>query len=164
MLERADRVWVSDCIDPLERQEMHRWTTQLVPPEMLGAHIASGRSHTTGRRHDLNFRAATAIFGHLGIEWNIALASAEELHELGAWIRLFKQHRGLLLGGDMVRLDFPDETLDRGWGRGSRPADRALLRGRDRSFRGGLPRTAAVSRFGARSPVPGHAADDRIPA
>ena len=87
VLERTDRVWVSDCIDPLERQEMHRWTTQLIPPELLGSHIASGRSHTTGRRHDLDFRAATAIFGHLGIEWNIALASAEELDELAAWIR-----------------------------------------------------------------------------
>ncbi len=114
VLERTDRVWVSDCIDPLERQEMHRWTTQLIPPELLGSHIASGRSHTTGRRHDLDFRASTAIFGHLGIEWNITLASAEELEELGAWIRLFKEHRGLLFGGDTIRLDFPDETLTAG--------------------------------------------------
>jgi alpha-galactosidase len=114
VLERTDRVWVSDCIDPLERQEMHRWTTQLIPPELLGSHIASGRSHTTGRRHDLNFRASTALFGHLGIEWNIALASAEELDELAAWIRLFKEHRRLLFSGDVVRLDFPDETLTAG--------------------------------------------------
>ena len=42
------------------------------------------------------------------------MASAEELHELGAWISLFKQHRGLLFGGDIVRLDFPDETLTAG--------------------------------------------------
>jgi len=53
VLERTERVWVSDCIDPLERQEMHRWTTQLIPPELMGAHIASGESHTTGRQHDL---------------------------------------------------------------------------------------------------------------
>ena len=77
MLERTDRVWVSDCIDPLERQEMHRWTTQLIPPELMGSHIASGRSHTTGRMHDLDFRAATAIFGHLGIEWDLAKASTD---------------------------------------------------------------------------------------
>jgi alpha-galactosidase len=114
VLERTDRVWVSDCIDPLERQEMHRWTSQLIPPELLGSHIASGRSHTTGRRHDLDFRASTAIFGHLGIEWNIASASAEELDELAAWIRLFKEHRGLLFSGEIIRLDFPDETLTAG--------------------------------------------------
>jgi hypothetical protein len=26
---------------------MHRWTTQLIPPELMGAHIASAQSHTT---------------------------------------------------------------------------------------------------------------------
>jgi alpha-galactosidase len=61
VLERTDRVWVSDCIDPLERQDMHRWTTQLIPPELLGSHVASARSHPTGRRHDLDFRASTAV-------------------------------------------------------------------------------------------------------
>ena len=111
VLERTERVWTSDCIDPLERQEMHRWTGQLVPPEMMGAHIASGRSHTTGRVHDLSFRAATAVFGHLGIEWDLARASEQELSELSAWVGFFKEHRRLLLGGDMVRLDFPDESL-----------------------------------------------------
>ncbi|GAA3604145.1 alpha-galactosidase [Microlunatus ginsengisoli] len=111
VLERTDRVWVSDCIDPLERQTMHRWTTQLIPPELMGAHIASGRSHTTGREHDLNFRAATAIFGHLGIEWDLAKATDAELAELGDWIALYKENRALLLGGDLVRIDFPDETL-----------------------------------------------------
>ena len=111
VLERTDRVWVSDCIDPLERQQMHRWTTQLIPPELMGAHIASGRSHTTGREHDLNFRAATAIFGHLGIEWDLAKASPAELAELGDWITFYKQNRSLLLRGDLVRIDFPDDTL-----------------------------------------------------
>ena len=72
VLERTERVWVSDCIDPHERQHMLRWTGQLIPPEYLGSHIASGRSHTTGRHHDLGFRAGTAIFGHLGIEWDLS--------------------------------------------------------------------------------------------
>ena len=79
VLERTDRVWVSDCIDPLDRQQMNRWTMQLLPPELLGSHIASGRSHVTGRRHDLAFRAGTAVFGHLGIEWDLTEATAAEL-------------------------------------------------------------------------------------
>ena len=111
VLERTERVWTSDCIDPLERQEMHRWTAQLVPPEMMGAHIASGRNHTTGRVHDLDFRAATAVFGHLGIEWDLARASEQELAELGGWVAFFKEHRRLLLGGDLVRVDHPDESV-----------------------------------------------------
>lgn len=112
VLERTERVWVSDCIDPHERQEMHRWTTQLVPPELMGAHIASGESHTTGRTHDLDYRAATAVFGHLGIEWDLGKASAAELAELGAWIGFYKEHRGLLLGGEVVRVDFPDASVN----------------------------------------------------
>ncbi len=111
VLMRTDRVWVSDCIDPLERQQMNRWTTQLIPPELMGSHIASGRSHTTGRVHDLGFRAATAVFGHLGIEWDLGQASDAELAELRDWIGFFKAERGLLLGGDLVRLDFPDASL-----------------------------------------------------
>lgn len=111
VLERADRVWVSDCIDPHERQQMLRWTTQLVPPEMMGSHIASGTSHTTGRSHDLDFRAATAVFGHLGVEWDLRRATAEELAELAGWIAFHKAHRGLLFGGDLVRIDSPDDTL-----------------------------------------------------
>ncbi|WP_375426015.1 alpha-galactosidase [uncultured Friedmanniella sp.] len=111
VLQRTDRVWVSDCIDPLERVGMHRWTTQLIPPELMGAHIASGRSHTTGRVHDLSFRAATAVFGHLGIEWDLARATAEELAELGGWIAFYREHRTLLLGGDLVRLDVDDDAV-----------------------------------------------------
>jgi len=105
VLERADRVWVSDNIDPHDRQHMLRWTAQLIPPEYMGSHIASGRSHTTGRRHDLAFRAATAIFGHLGVEWDLARATEAEIEELAAWIAFFKEHRALLLGGDLVRMD-----------------------------------------------------------
>jgi alpha-galactosidase len=111
VLERTDRVWVSDNIDPLERQHMLRWTTQLVPPEFLGSHIASGRSHTTGRVHDLGFRAATAVFGHLGIEWDLTRASESELSDLRLWVDFFAAHRELLLTGDLVRMDTSDDNL-----------------------------------------------------
>jgi alpha-galactosidase len=111
VLARTDRVWVSDCIDPLDRQQMMRWTTQLIPPELMGSHIASGRSHTTGRVHDLSFRAVTALFGHLGVEWDLAAATMEEIDELRQWIAFFKAERGLLLAGDLVRVDHPDTTV-----------------------------------------------------
>jgi alpha-galactosidase len=115
VLTRTDRVWVSDNIDPHDRQHMLRWTGQLVPPELLGSHIASDRSHVTGRRHDLDFRAGTAIFGHLGIEWDLTSAAGEELAALGEWIAFFKQNRGLLLAGDLVRMDgYGDDVLVHG--------------------------------------------------
>ena len=111
VLERTDRVWVSDCIDPLERQRALRWTAQLIPPELMGSHVASERSHTTGRRHALAFRAATAVFGHLGVEWDLTRASPGARHDLAAWIGAYKEHRELLLTGDIVRGPDPSEAI-----------------------------------------------------
>ena len=111
VLERADRVWASDCIDPLERQQINRWTAQLVPPELIGSHVSSARSHTTGRRHDLSFRAGTALFGHFGIEWDLADADDAEREELRAWVALFREERALIHSGRVVRVDTSDPTL-----------------------------------------------------
>lgn len=111
VLKRAERVWVSDVIDPAERQRMLWWTSQLIPAEFQGSHVASGRSHTTGRWHDLSFRAATAVFGHFGIEWDLAQATDDELSELGWWIDWYKANRDVLLGGELVRVDLPDPSV-----------------------------------------------------
>ena len=52
--------------DAVARQQIQRWTTQLVAPEYVGAHVSSPTSHTTGRTLTLDFRAATALFGSFG--------------------------------------------------------------------------------------------------
>ena len=109
----------------------------------MGAHIASGRSHTTGRVHDLDFRAATAVFGHLGIEWDLAKAAPEELEQLRAWIELFKQHRELLLGGDLFRVQLPDPSLTF-MASSPRPEPGHLRILHGRAFGGGVPRPAPV--------------------
>jgi len=111
VLERTDRVWASDCIDPHERQQILRWTGQLLPPELIGSHVGSPTSHTTGRTHDLSFRAATALFGHFGIEWDISRASDAERAELAAWVALAKRFRPLLHSGRTVRVDSPLPAL-----------------------------------------------------
>ncbi|GAA1841479.1 alpha-galactosidase [Pseudonocardia ailaonensis] len=111
ILERTDRVWVSDQLDPHERQRMLRWTAQLLPPEYLGSHIGAARSHSTGRVHDLGFRAATAVFGHLGIEQDLAAVPEAELAGLQEWIAWWKANRELLLGGDLVRMDVAGDDL-----------------------------------------------------
>lgn len=110
-LERTDRVWVSDNNDPLDRTEINRWTTQLVPPELMGTHIASASSHTTWRTHSLSFRAVTALFGHLGVEWDLRQASEAERAELADWVMLHRRHRALLHSGDLVRLDHPEGSF-----------------------------------------------------
>lgn len=103
VLEHTDRVWASDCIDAHERQHIQRWTAQLLPPELVGSHVGAPEAHTTGRRLDLDFRAATALFGHFGIEWDLAAASQEERRRLAAWIEFYKEHRELIHSGRVVR-------------------------------------------------------------
>jgi alpha-galactosidase len=105
MIEHTDRVWASDCIDARERQQIQRWTAQLLPPELVGSHVGADRAHTTGRRLDLGFRAATALFGHFGVEWDLAAATSAERTELAAWIRFYKQVRSLVHTGTVVRRD-----------------------------------------------------------
>jgi alpha-galactosidase len=114
ILERTDRVWVSDCIDPHDRQSMMLWTGQLIPPELMGSHIASEISHTTGRRHTLGFRAASALFGHLGIEWDLRQASRDDRADLASWIAFYKQWRDLIGSGTVVRIDTDDSQVAKG--------------------------------------------------
>jgi alpha-galactosidase len=111
ILARTDRVWASDTNDALERQAIQRWTGLLLPPELVGAHVGPPRAHTTGRTHDLSFRAATALFGHFGIEWDVGAASDEERAELAEAIARYKRLRGLLHGGEVVRADLPDPAF-----------------------------------------------------
>ena len=108
ILARTDRVWASDTNDALERQPIQRWTQLLVPPELVGTHVGPPRSHTTGRVHGLAFRVATALFGHFGIEWDIASASAGEQEALAEAIAFYRRMRPLLHGGQVVRADHPD--------------------------------------------------------
>jgi alpha-galactosidase len=107
VLQRAERVWTSDQNDALARQAIQRWTAQLVAPEYLGAHVSSPVSHQTRRQLPLDFRAGTALFGHFGIEWNLATASDDELAALAGWAEVYQAHRGLLHAGRTVRLDSP---------------------------------------------------------
>lgn len=114
ILKRAERVWTSDCNDALERQTIQRGASMLIPPESMGAHIGPARSHTTGRRHDLAFRAATALFGHLGIESDLLALDDLELAELAEVIALHRRFRPLLHGGDTVRFDTGPELVAHG--------------------------------------------------
>jgi alpha-galactosidase len=111
ILQRTDRIWPSDTIDALERQHIQRWTGLLVPPEIVGAHVGGPVAHTTGRSHRLGFRAATALIGHLGVEWDLTGVSVEDRSELARWIALYKELRPLLSDGLLVHGDHPDPGL-----------------------------------------------------
>ncbi|CAN2185739.1 GalA Alpha-galactosidase [Candidatus Nanopelagicaceae bacterium] len=105
MIEHADRFWTSDQNDPLERQQIQRWTGLVIPPEFLGTHVGPTVGHQMHRTHSVSFRALNALFGHAGIEWNINEADAAETETLKAYINFYKKHRDLLHSGTVVRSD-----------------------------------------------------------
>ena len=111
ILESTDRVWASDTNDPLERQPIQRWTSTLIPLELIGAHVGPPVAHTTGRATDLSFRCATALFGHAGIEWDVTECTPGELEQLTRWAGLYREVRPLLHSGEVVRADQVEEGL-----------------------------------------------------
>jgi alpha-galactosidase len=111
VLTRTDRVWPSDTIDAVERQRIQRWTSLLVPPELLGSHLGAPVAHTTGRHHQTRFRGATALLGHLGIEWDVRSLGPDDKAEVAAWVALHKEVRPLISEGRLVRGDHHDPAL-----------------------------------------------------
>lgn len=101
MLAHTHRVWTSDCNDALTRIDIQRGFLRFFPPEVMGAHIGPAVSHTTGRRHDMAFRAAVAMFGHLGLELDVRTLDAAERAELCYWISLYKEWRELAHSGSL---------------------------------------------------------------
>ncbi len=111
IMEYADRAWLSDCIDAHERHRIVRWTGLLLPLELMGTHIGADIDHTTGRRHSLDFRAATAMWGHMGIECDLTTTTAADREQIHAWIQFYKRFRGLLHSGRVVHADGLNEAL-----------------------------------------------------
>jgi alpha-galactosidase len=108
ILRRTDRIWTSDCNDPIERQSIQRAFSIFFPPEVMGAHVGPADSHTTARTTSLDLRAMTAFFGHMGIEADVRAFAPRELDALASAIALHKSLRPLLHGGRLVRLTRAD--------------------------------------------------------
>ncbi len=105
ILARSDRIWTSDSNDALDRLAIQRGFSQFFPAELMGAHVGPATCHSTGRTLPMALRVATALFGHMGVELDLAAASDADRAMLAAGIALHKAHRHLIHHGDLVRLD-----------------------------------------------------------
>ncbi len=111
ILSLADRIWASDCVDPVERADIQRYTSLLVPPEMIGEHVGASPAHSTHRATNQRMRMAMAFFGHLGIEWNLLEEPQSALDELGVWVDAYKRHRDDFAHGIVVHGDTADPAV-----------------------------------------------------
>ena len=110
ILAHTDRIWTSDSNDALDRQKIQRGASYFFPLEVLGAHVGPRNCHITHRTLSMAFRAATAFFGHMGVEANLLTMSQPEKNELKRAIALHKQYRSHLHTAEFVRIDGPSGT------------------------------------------------------
>ncbi|WP_243229518.1 alpha-galactosidase [Microbacterium sp. CIAB417] len=108
ILQVTDRVWASDSNDPVERQDIQRWTGLLLPPELVGAHVGPTASHSSGRVTDLSYRIATSLLGCAGLEWDILGCDADETAALARFTALYRELRPIVHGGRVVHPDLRD--------------------------------------------------------
>lgn len=109
IMQYAVRVWGSDCTDPIERMLIEAGTSLVLPPELVGSHVASTISHQTGRTLSLALRASNAMFSHMGIEWDLPAVDPKERKTLARWVALHKKLRHLLHSGRVLYADHPDK-------------------------------------------------------
>ncbi|HEY9308995.1 MAG TPA: alpha-galactosidase [Microbacterium sp.] len=112
ILDRTDRVWTSDSLDPLERLENQRHTGIVVPPEMLGMHLTSPVVHSSGRTVSLGLSGAVALFGHFGIEWDLTTLDDATRADIAEWVALAKRLRPLIASGRVVHVDGTEPGID----------------------------------------------------
>lgn len=114
ILRRADRVWVSDSNDALDRLNIQRAAAQWMPLSIMGAHVGPERCHITGRTLPLDLRAHVALFGHMGLELDVRVLSDADAARLAAHIATYKAWRALIHGGRYARLETfePDHAAD----------------------------------------------------
>lgn len=108
ILDHADRVWASDSNDPVERQDIQRWTGMLLPPELVGAHVGPSRSHSSGRVTALSYRMATSLMGSAGLEWDILGCDDEETAVIARFAELYKELRPIVHRGRTVHPELRD--------------------------------------------------------
>ncbi len=107
ILEYTDRIWTSDSNDALDRLAIQRGCSIFFPAEVMGAHIGPRVCHITGRTLSAELRAATAMFGHMGMEFDLHELTEGEAVTIKAAVALHKRCRRLIHSGDLVRLQTP---------------------------------------------------------
>ncbi|MDA8000616.1 MAG: alpha-galactosidase [Alphaproteobacteria bacterium] len=111
ILQRARRVWLSDSNDALERLKMQHNAALFLPMTVTGSHVGPRVCHTSGRTHDIRFRAWVAAQRSMGIEMDPRELADDEAAVLREVIKWWKANRDWLAAADILRLDSDDPAV-----------------------------------------------------
>ena len=111
ILQRTQRVWLSDSNDALERLRIQHDAALFLPLSVTGSHVGPRHCHTSGRHLDISFRAWVAAQRHMGFEMDPRELDETEtavLTEVTSW---WKHNRGWMQNADILRLDSADPAV-----------------------------------------------------
>ncbi len=111
ILERAQRIWLSDSNDALERQRIQHDAALFLPASVTGSHVGPRRCHTSGRVIGMSLRAWTAAQRHMGFEMDPRELTEDEVEVLTSVTHWWKTNRDWLVSADILRLDTQDPAL-----------------------------------------------------
>jgi alpha-galactosidase len=111
ILERTQRVWLSDSNDALERQRIQHDAAFFLPASVTGSHVGPRHCHTSGRVIGMSMRAWTAAQRHMGFEMDPRELTDDEARMLKAVTDWWKANRDWLMQADILRLDTIDPAI-----------------------------------------------------
>ncbi len=111
ILQRTQRVWLSDSNDALERQRIQHDAALFLPACVTGSHVGPRHCHTSGRVLDIRLRAWTAAQRHMGFEMDPRELTDEEAGTLRTVTTWWKANRDWMMEADILRLDSSDPAV-----------------------------------------------------
>ena len=111
VLERTQRVWLSDSNDALERLQIQHNAALFLPLSITGSHVGPRHCHTSGRTFDISFRAWVAAQRHMGFEMDPRELTETEMQTLTRVTTWWKNNRHWMERADILRLDSTDPAI-----------------------------------------------------
>ncbi|GAB6089929.1 alpha-galactosidase [Spirochaeta dissipatitropha] len=108
MLYYFPQYWTSDNTDALERMRIQYGSSMFLPLSSMSAHISAVPNHQLGRSSSMEFRAAAAMTGSFGLEFDARDLSGAELISLKQIIRRWRAYQPLLTSGTLSWILPPD--------------------------------------------------------
>ena len=114
MMYYAPQAWTSDDTDPIERLKIKHGTSYGYSLSMMSAHVSASPNEQSGRRTNLDTRAAVAYFGVFGYELDVTTLEAAEAEKVKEQIDFYKRYREVFQYGNFYRIrsPFEDDVVD----------------------------------------------------
>ena len=111
ILQRTQRVWLSDSNDALERLRIQHDAALFLPLSVTGSHVGPRHCHTSGRHLDISFRAWVAAQRHMGFEMDPRELDKTEIAVLTEVTSWWKHNSHWMQNADILRLDSADPAV-----------------------------------------------------